>query len=173
MKLSFLTTALIASLTKPKRSSQASGDTITISRTVSALAVLYEKVRTAIEYREDHLLRRAAIERIIKRRLILNENGRGIAEYLVREILWAKYLPENSINTSQIEDVQKTIDKYLFIRNEIVSGRSSVDRTNVFEWLISCAAAEVEEKLAPNPEHEAFINFIFQYYKDKVFLRDE
>ncbi|KKS21656.1 MAG: hypothetical protein UU78_C0033G0004 [Candidatus Roizmanbacteria bacterium GW2011_GWC2_41_7] len=174
MLLSKLTHALVFALkhAQQKKNTPA-GDTIAISRTVSELAVLYEKIRTAIEYREEHLLRRAAIERIIKRRLILNENGRGIAEYLVREILWAKYLPENSINTSQIEDVQKTIDKYLFIRNEIVSGRSSVDRTNVFEWLISCAAAEVEEKLAPNPEREAFINFIFQYYKDKVFLRDE
>ncbi|MBI4136725.1 hypothetical protein HY469_01555 [Candidatus Roizmanbacteria bacterium] len=174
MVLSKLTHALVSALKHAqKQKNTPAGDTIAISRTVSELAVLYEKIRTAIEYREDHLLRRAAIERIIKRRLILNENGRGIAEYLVREILWAKYLPENSINTSQIEDVQKTVDKYLFMRNEIVSGRSSVDRSKVSEWLISCAAAEVEEKLAPNPEREAFINFIFQYYKDKVFLRDE
>lgn len=174
MALTKLTHALVAALQRAtQKKNTPAGDTIAISRTVSELAVLYEKVRTAVEYREEHLLRRAAIERIIKRRLILNENGRGIAEYLVREILWAKYLPENSINTSQIEDVQKTIDKYLFMRNEIVSGRSNIDKNNVFEWLISSAAAEVEEKLAPNPEREAFINFIFQYYKDKVFLREE
>ena len=102
MVLSKLTHALVFALkhAQQKKNTPA-GDTIAISRTVSELAVLYEKIRTAIEYREEHLLRRAAIERIIKRRLILNENGRGIAEYLVREILWAKYLPENSINTSQ------------------------------------------------------------------------
>src|SRR3989344_5154787 len=172
MQLSFLTKALLTELKKPKPS-RPGGDTITISRTVSALAVLYEKVRTAIEYREDHLLRRAAIERIIKRRLILNENGRGIAEYLVREILWAKYMPENSVASAKIEDVQITIDKYLFLRNEISHGRSGEEKTKLFEWLVFSAAAEIEEKLTPGTSREAFINYIFQYYKDKVFLLEE
>jgi len=173
MELSFLTHALIVSLSKTSRPSGESGDTISISRTVSALALLYERIRVAIEYREDHLLRRAAIERIIKRRLILNENGRGIAEYLLKELLWAKYLPEDSVPVYKINEVQTTVDKFIFLRNELTRGRALKEQTELSEWLISSAAAEVEQKLVPSQVREAFINFIFKYYQTRVFLKDE
>ncbi|MBI4130110.1 hypothetical protein HY468_02230 [Candidatus Roizmanbacteria bacterium] len=174
MKLSFLTQALTVALEKSRQTiGTPGGERISISRTVSAVAVLYEKVRVAMEYREEHLMRRAAIERIIKRRLILNENGRGIAEYLLKELLWAKYAPEDSIPIAQIPNIQRTVDKYIFLRNEIGRGRPREEQMRVHEWLISSAAAEVEQKLAPNQEREAFINFIFRYFQKKVFLKDE
>lgn len=173
MKLSFLTRALITSLDRQKKEGMSSGERITISRTVSTIAVLYERVRTAIEYREEHLLRRAAIERILKRRLVLNENGRGIAEYLLKELLWAKYAPEDSVPVHMISVIQSTIDKYIFIRNEIIKGRPNNIKADYHEWLISSAAAEIEQKIAPDPEREAFINFIFRYFQNKVFLHDE
>lgn len=174
MKLSFLTQALVASLEKSKKGpGEKGGERISISRTVSILAVLYEKARTAIEYREEHLLRRAAIERILKRRLILNENGRNIAEYLLKEILWAKYAPEDSISLPMIDEVQATIDKYIFLRNEMTKGKTLEVRLKFHEWLISSAAAEIEQKLSPDPVREAFINFIFRYFEPKVFLHDE
>ena len=174
MKLSFLTQALIASLEKSKKGPGVKGwERISISRTVSIFAVLYEKARTAIEYREEHLLRRAAIERILKRRLILNENGRNIAEYLLKEILWAKYAPEDSIATHMIDEVQGTIDKYIFLRNEITRGKTLDVKMKFHDWLISSAAAEIEQKLSPDPVREAFINFIFRYFESKVQLTDE
>ncbi len=174
MKLSFLTQALISSLDRSQKGpGEKGGERISISRTVSALAVLYEKARTAIEYREEHLLRRAAIERTLKRRLILNENGRGIAEYLLKELLWAKYAPEESIPLAKIDEVQTTIDKYIFLRNEMSRGRPTGKKNKYHEWLISTAAAEIEQKLAPDPMREAFINYIFKYFEPKVFLHDE
>jgi hypothetical protein len=174
MKLSRLTGALITSLGRQSHIiPEEGGDKITISRTVSALAVLYERMRVAMEYREDHLLRRAAIERILKRRLLLNENGQGVAENIIKELLWAQYAPENSVSVRMIQSVQITIDKYIFLRNDMAQGRRGKEYAFIHEWLISTCAAEIEEKLAPNPRREAFINFIFQYYKDKVYLRDE
>lgn len=174
MKISHLTHALISTLEKSKPGhGEKGGERIAISRTVSTLAVLYEKARTAIEYREDHLLRRAAIERILKRRLILNENGRNIAEYLLKEILWAKYAPEDSIAIHMIDEIQATIDKYIFLRNEITKGKTLEIKLKFHEWLISCAAAEIEQKLSSDPVREAFINFIFKYFEPKVLLRDE
>lgn len=174
MQLSFLTQALISSLDRSQKApGEKGGERISISRTVSALAVLYERARTAIEYREEHLLRRAAIERILKRRLILNENGRGIAEYLLKEILWAKYAPEDSIPLYKIEQIQSTIDKYIFLRNEMSKGKNLEIKSKYHEWVISSAAAEIEQQLVPDPVREAFINYIFKYYEPKVFLHDE
>lgn len=174
MKLSRLTGALLGALGHGTRIvPEEGGDKIIISSTVSALAVLYERIRVAMEYKEEHLLRRAAIERILKRRLMLNENARGVAENLLKELLWAQYAPENSISLKTIPQIQITIDKYIFLRNEISQGRRGKEHTEIQEWLVSSCAAEIEEKLAPNTMREGFINFMFQYYKDKVYLRDE
>jgi hypothetical protein len=174
MELSFLTRALISSLQRSKKPVGTSGgERISISRTVSAIAVLYEKVRVAIEFREEHLLRRAAIERILKRRLILNENGRNIAEYLLKEILWAKYAPEDSIPMHMVDEVQASVDKYIYLRNEIAKGKPIETKAKFHEWLISIAAAEIEQKLAKDSIREAFINFIFKYFEPKVFLQNE
>ena len=50
---------------------------LSVSQTVSFVALVYEKVRNAVEFREEHLVLRAAIERILKRRLSLNPDGKG------------------------------------------------------------------------------------------------
>lgn len=149
------------------------GDRIIISRTVSAMAIFYEKVRVAMEYKEEHLLRRAAIERILVRRLMLNENGKGVAEQLLKELLWAQYAPANSMPVSMIAQVQIIIDKYNFIRTELQKGRRGAAKNQIFEWFVSTCAAEIEERIAPDPKREAFINFIYQYYRGRVFLQDE
>src|SRR3990167_2091358 len=60
---------------------------LTVSQTVSFLALVYEKVRNAIEYREDHLIRRAAIERILRRRLSMNPEAKNEAENVLRDSL--------------------------------------------------------------------------------------
>lgn len=172
MLLSPLTDALVSTLENLKKPSTV-GEKIVISRTASAVAFLYEKIRVAMEYREDHLIRRAAIERILKRRLFLNENGRGIAEYLLKELLWAKYMPNSSIPEAKIDDVQETIDKYMMLRNEIVRGRPYNETERINDWLISLCACEIEEKIAPDLERESFINYIFNYFTNRIYLKDE
>ncbi|PIY69275.1 hypothetical protein COY90_01485, partial [Candidatus Roizmanbacteria bacterium CG_4_10_14_0_8_um_filter_39_9] len=63
--LSTFTQALIDSIKSIKpRANPDDMSKITVSQTVSLFAIIYEKLRNAIEYREDHLMRRAAIERI-------------------------------------------------------------------------------------------------------------
>ncbi len=70
---------------------------ISVSQTVSFFALAYEKIRNAVEYRDASLIRRAAIQRIIVRRLGMNPSGRGEAENVIRELLWARYFPNESL----------------------------------------------------------------------------
>src|SRR3972149_8054642 len=41
--------------------------TVQVSEVLGGLARIYEKIRTTVEYKGDHVLRRNAIERILKR----------------------------------------------------------------------------------------------------------
>lgn len=146
---------------------------IKVSRTVSFLAFIYEKIRNAVEYKEDHLIRRAAIERILKRRLILNGEGKGIAEPIIKELLWARYLPNQSIPESKISVVQKSIDKYLYLRRAVVPGRPSKELGKLDQFILELLSCEIEEILAPAPEREAFINFVYQSILNLVDITDK
>ena len=52
-------------------------------------------------------------------------------------------------------------------------GRKSDKVSKIHEWCVSSLAAEVEEKLVPSYERDSFINYVFHYFKEKVFLKDE
>lgn len=146
---------------------------IKVSRTVSFLALMYEKIRNAVEYREEHLIRRAAIERILKRRMMLNDEGKGIAEPLIKELLWARYLQSLSIPESKIAVVQKSINKYLYLRRSIVPGRPKKELHKIDQFIVNLMSCEIEEILAPAPQREAFINFVYHSILNLVDITDK
>src|SRR4030042_3799419 len=116
LSISKYTHALIRSWQLSKRTASVSPNKISVSQTVSFAAFLYEKVRNAVEFREEHLIKRYSIERTLKRRMILNKNGRAIAEPLIKDLLWARYYENNTIGQEKILEVQTIIDKYFFLR---------------------------------------------------------
>src|SRR3989344_5563984 len=98
---------------------------LSVSQTVSFVALVYEKVRNAVEFREEHLVLRAAIERILKRRLSLNPDGKGEAENLVRELLWARYFNNESLGNEDIAKTQSIIDSFVYLRRLLITGSNN------------------------------------------------
>ncbi|MBI2641212.1 hypothetical protein HYW87_01285 [Candidatus Roizmanbacteria bacterium] len=143
---------------------------IDISRTVSFFAILYEKIRNAVEYREEHLIRRAAIERILKRRLLLNPQGKGEAENLLRELLWARYFPSDSLDARDIDSAQTIIDSFLQIRRRLLVGQEKDKRLYYDQFLLDLATCSIEETLAPQDAKKIslFVFYIFQVLKNKI-----
>src|SRR3990172_6379107 len=90
-----------------------------VSRTVSALAALYEKARNAVEFRAEHLVRRAAIERILKRRITLGGASPDIAENLVVELLWARYIDSSLIDDAKVREIHNIVERYLLLKHEL------------------------------------------------------
>jgi hypothetical protein len=169
--LSDLTNKLITAYKEIKQKAPADDYTkLTVSQTVSFLALVYEKVRNALEYREDHLIRRAAIERILKRRLALNPAGKNEAENVLRELMWARYFPNGSLGQTDIHNVQKIIDKYLKLRQTLLVGRNSETKQHVAQFLLDLFTAELEEFLNPADSkiESNFTYYIFQTLREKV-----
>jgi hypothetical protein len=107
IKLSQTTRALLDALSSaPKYTAPPEGEAYEVSQTVTFLGVMYEKLRNAIEFNEEHLIRRIAISRILKRRLSINLLGKGEAESLIRELMWGNYLRKRSIGNHQVKEVQ-------------------------------------------------------------------
>ncbi len=147
---------------------------ITVSRAVSFFAILYEKVRNAIEYRDDHLVRRAAIERIAKRRLSMGSKGDGEGENILKELLWARYFPADSMSETDIVSLQNIIDTYIAMRDSIVPGRDGKTGKYLDDFLFDMMTCEIEEVLSQDLalRENIFTYFIFQTLKDKIQVQD-
>lgn len=140
-----------------------------VSGTVSLLAVIYEKARNAVEFRAEHLVRRAAIERILKRRIMLNGGAGSIAENLILELLWARYIDSSLVDDTKISDIQRIIDRYLAVRHQLFGSRSRINGIS-WETVLGLASSEIEETLVSARRREALTLFFYQAIHSKVVL---
>lgn len=139
-----------------------------VSRAVSALAVLYEKARNAVEFRADHLVRRAAIERILKRRFLINGGPSAIAESLITELLWARYIDSALITDPKTSAIQHVINRYALVKHTME--RVSHPRFLTWDFLAGLASSEIEEILISGRKRSALTNFFYQAIRPDIVL---
>lgn len=145
---------------------------ISVNPIVSKFASWYERLRNAMEFREDEVVLRATIERILKRRLLLGGNGQTTAEPLVRELLWARYLPEHDISQSTVEQVEERIDLYLALRLKIIDHHRVPDSI-INDWIYDLMSADIQYLLNPKRKKEVMTNFMFHVLKDDIVIADD
>lgn len=141
-------------------------ETIEVSVPASTAAAFYEKVRNTLDYQDEHLLRRNAIHRILKRFRGSNEASDAIATALLKELVWAKYLPNKSIPVSLAEQVTTILAKYerLFAAAE-TAGES---RERLAQWLLDAVSTEIEYTLAPPVAEEALASFMYEEMRSRI-----
>jgi len=147
---------------------QKSGHKFSVSRTVSTFAVLYEKARNAVEFRAEHLVRRAAIERILKRKFTLESDPKIITESLMLELIWAKYIDSSQIDDTEIHTVAEIITKYLYLRQNVFSPSSPKYQGVSWDTVIGIASAEIDETILPAQKREGLLNFVYQSVRGKI-----
>ncbi len=130
---------------------------------VETLARIYERARNALEYRADHLVRRAAIERILKRRIVFDNNPSTLTEHLLMELKWARYVTATEIEVVSEEKLREILTKYVDLLGNGVPS----------DWIIGVASAEIEELFNLNVDFKDFTLFTFQVIKQKVKIKDE
>src|SRR3989338_1586847 len=75
---------------------------ISVDAIASKLSLLYEKIRTTMDFQEEHLLRRFALERNIRRRIILESFEPKVAQSMVEELIRSGYLPNKPLPQSLV-----------------------------------------------------------------------
>jgi hypothetical protein len=147
--------------------------TIHVDEVALRVAAFYEQIRTIVDWKEEHLMRRAAIIRKLKRRFFdlelnnFSETG-DVAESLVFELIRGGHFSNDKIEESKIGNVQKIIDKYIFILKNNPENRAGKAGINFYNWLIEVAACEIEETLAPAIKEMALIGYMFESMKKKI-----
>ncbi len=167
---------------------------LAVSEMVSKLSFIYEKVRNAVDYEDDHLLRKNAIKRIFRRQILIegmvkSSKGGDISYHLLTELIQAGYLKNNSIPSEKVGEISLILEKYIrlkdycFEKKNFLSSfinlssnkKETKKRTNkakniLLNWIIALAASEVEDNLTDdNIQREMVVN-MFGILKDTVKL---
>ena len=144
---------------RAKKEEKIDAEVIKVSETVSVAATAYETVRNSLEYDEEHLLRRNAIRRILKRRL-----GDGLSKTLggdlLRELIWARYLPNEEVPESMEQTVSDILEKYFVLFDQIEQGAK--DDQDQYNWLLDLVSTEIEYTLIPPVVDEALASYAYQ-----------
>lgn len=98
-------------------------------------------------------MRRGAIGRMLKRRLVLTKDSKTIAEPLIFELIRGGHFPNDRIEESKIAVVQKSLEKYLYISENRPTNVSERKKIQTYSWLMDVAACEIEEILLPLSEN--------------------
>lgn len=146
---------------------------ISVNPIVSKVATFYERLRNVMDYREEEVILRAAIERILKRRVLLGGGGKEIAEPLVRELVWARYFPDESLSESIIEKIKKSIDLHLLLREKILEKHKEAKEKWVNEWIYQLMSCDLEQILNKRRKKEFMTNFMFKVLRENITISDE
>ncbi len=117
----------------------------------SQLSHFYERVRYSVDYKEEHLLRRNAIKRMLKRRLQEQFRRGKIAPFLVVELVRAGYLKSDALPERIIKDVDAIIQKSIVLYQAIPQTQNEIfGSSDNFDRIMGMAAMEIESFLFPD-----------------------
>jgi len=123
--------------------------------------VLFEKVRAAVEYQEQHLVVKNTIARIIRRYTTLYPkiDSNKLIEYLISELVWANYLHPDTIPSELPKRIQTILDRYLAILSNARSGFRS--KYEIQKFITSMAGCEIEDAISPKTKDDLIVNLAF------------
>lgn len=155
-----------------KKSYNGAENTLKVSDVLGNIAFLYERIRNVIEYKGEHVLRRNAIERILKRLLWENpaHDSDRIAHTLLRELIWARYFPNDTLPKHAIKEISKIINKYLYLLGLLLKQKNQ-PQNQLKEWIWGVASCEIEESIDPS-QREPYVTIMYHWFRAHFQWRD-
>ncbi len=161
---------------------------IKVSSLISKVAFVYEKIRNAVDYDEEHLLRKNAIERILKRQIVIEgvlkaSKSEEISVHLLTELIRAGYLANDEVPEFKIKEIANILEKYIKLKNytlERITTFSDIDsdnkvvknrvkeKNNFINWLISLAATDIEENLGNDLVQNTVVESMYEDLENNI-----
>lgn len=127
----------------------------------------YEKVRNAIDYGEGDQIRRRAVERLLKRRIIF-EKDEHIGESLLEDLVTAGYIDANLSNPENSTGVDFIVKKYTSVFVSIKESNHSDSLGAFKKWTRSMAAIEIYRMLFPDTLNRKTLEIWVSILKDSI-----
>jgi hypothetical protein len=121
---------------------------------------LYEKVRAAVDNKEEHFLRRYAIRRIAKRIMWFSDDPKVITGRLLRELYKTGYLPEDRISRHTEEDIVHTVSTFLALSDGVAERVTPGEFLALRKHLLDIIAGAIEDRLYPTYFEESVVRLL-------------
>lgn len=147
---------------------------IKLHQLVSKLGLFYEKLRNAIDYKEEYLLRRTSLKRLLNRQVKFmgERDPLKISQTIIFEFIRARYLPNDALPETDIETTAIIIAKFLMLI-KFANQTDLPDKAKVVDWLIDLLVCELDEFLFPANKEMASINFMYgEMIKSVAFVKN-
>lgn len=147
---------------------------IKLNQLASKLGFFYEKIRNVSDYKEEHLIRRESLKRLINRQIkFLGERDPlKISQTVIFEFIRAKYLPNGVLPETDIEDTAVIIAKYLIII-KFIAKNPLPKKIQLVDWFIGLLACEIDDFLFPAKHEKAITGFMYgEMIKSVVFAKN-
>lgn len=130
---------------------------------------LYESIRNATEFREQHLFIRRAIERFLHRRLRLNHGLTGSGEELVIELINTRYVKNDSVPMAVAKHIDQVLERYAMLHQRLLAAhRNPATQIGVTDNLLEIASVDIEHLVVPHPKEELVLNFAYKSFLEHL-----
>ena len=146
-------------------------DIFYINTAGSKLTHVYEQIRNASEYADDHLFRQRAIRRFLARTLSFHEKTdiSNTGEELVTELTLAGYINNGSMSNQDCKNIQSQIKRYYGAYWQYVKIEHSHTKCMQFKnWLLDVLSVRCEQIIQPNIRQVSFTQFAFTYLRNNI-----
>jgi hypothetical protein len=137
------------------------GETIHVDGVGGSIYFVYEQLRNAAEYSEQHLLLRRAIERFLQRSVNLNRL-QPLGHELVIELTQSRYIKNDSITLTTVKQLDQTMQQFAQLYHETL--RHERNREVVRKWILQTASVHLEQQLVEQQNTRAFTDFAYHHY---------
>lgn len=128
------------------------------------LTAVYEQLRNAAEYTEEHLLLQRAIARFYRRLFLTRDQGqvKTSGDELIIELTLAGYLKNDSVSVATARHISALAIEYFDAAQKIPAGGHHD------AWTIDVLAVEVESLLSDHATGEALVELAHQYFATSI-----
>ncbi len=143
---------------------------INVNKITEKAGALYEKLRYMVDYKDERHIRRSAIERIVKRKIVFEGSG-TFGFSLIQELIAGGYLANNSVAESVKEEVENIIQKYVHLQRYFSTQFARDPRSKAM--IVSLMSSEIEAFFYPNNEDEIVADAFALTVESHVKIPDE
>ncbi len=141
-----------------------------LSQISDQAGVAYEKIRSAVDNKEEHFLRRHAIRRIAKRVMWFSEDPKTITTMLLRDLYRGGYLPKRSVSRATEDAVMHTITAFLHLSLRVEAETGGPEFIRLRSRLLDIIAGAIEDTLYPTHNEEATVATLARITLDSLDL---
>ena len=146
---------------------------VTVNEVVSRIAFFYEKMRNVVDFKEEHLLRKSSVKRILQRVLVPGVMGEKVALPLVQELIRAGYIENKALPLKKVSETARVLNRYQRLIFEIFGDLKGREREKMHRWLFEIAACELDEVLVPQPKNDAIVEMMYRSIHDDFVVEGE